>query len=199
VRTGGRNPASAIRFRNGLRDYKVAMIRKLKVERFKSIVELELELGRMNVFIGANGSGKSSLLEALGVLGAASFGRVDDETLLRRGVRPGVPKLYKTAFPSSQKVPRILFSATPETGATYEANLWNPIDNPDPAWRYMSERLERGTTTIATPGVKGRTLNQEQRIAALQTVTLPPGDPALVLMDELRALRANIAETLRRP
>ena len=72
------------------------MIRKLSVERFKSLVKLdELELGRINVFVGANGSGKSNLLEAVGVLGAAAFGRVDDETLQRRGVRPGVPSLYK--------------------------------------------------------------------------------------------------------
>jgi predicted ATPase len=83
------------------------MLRTLKVERFKSLVKLELELGRINVFVGANGSGKSNLLEAVGVLGAAAFGRVDDETLLRRGVRPGVPSLYKTAFSSKDKVPRI--------------------------------------------------------------------------------------------
>ena len=93
------------------------MIRTLKIERFKSLVKLELELGRVNVFIGANGSGKSNLLEAVGILGAAAFGCVDDETLLRRGVRPGVPKLYKSAFPSRNKVPRLLFSATTPAGA----------------------------------------------------------------------------------
>ncbi len=32
-------------------------------------------------------AGKSNLLEALGVLSAAVSGRVDDEALLRRGVR----------------------------------------------------------------------------------------------------------------
>ena len=74
------------------------MIRNLSIRRFKSLVSLNLELGRINVFVGANGSGKSNLLEAVGVLGAAAFGVVDDETLLRRGVRPGVPKLYRTAF-----------------------------------------------------------------------------------------------------
>ena len=51
------------------------MIRTLRVESFKSLVKLELELGRVNVFIGANGSGKSNLLEAVGILGAAAFGR----------------------------------------------------------------------------------------------------------------------------
>ena len=79
------------------------MLTNLSVIRFKSLVNLDLDLGRVNVFVGANGSGKSNLLEALGVLAAAAYGRVDDESLLRRGVRPGVPRLYKTAFPLSPK------------------------------------------------------------------------------------------------
>jgi energy-coupling factor transporter ATP-binding protein EcfA2 len=173
------------------------MIRTLKVERFKSLVKLELELGRINVFIGANGSGKSNLLEAVGVLGSAAFGRVDDETLLRRGVRPGVPSLYKTAFPSKDKVPRIFFGATSPEGAKYEVSLWNPIENPDPAWRFMTERLERvGGEEVVTRGVKkyGKR-NQEQGIAALETVNLGSGDPALTLMDELRAYSIHCPNT----
>jgi len=89
------------------------MITKLTVESFKSLESVEVHLGRVNVFIGANGSGKSNLLEALGVLGAAAFGRVDDESLLRRGVRPGLPRLYKSSFPrrEAEKRPHIFFGA----------------------------------------------------------------------------------------
>jgi hypothetical protein len=164
------------------------VIRKFKVESFKSLVKLELELGRVNVFVGANGSGKSNLLEAVGILGAAAFGRVDDETLLRRGVRPGVPRLYKSAFPSTAKVPRLFFSATSGEGALYEVGLWNPIEDPSPAWRYMTERLERlQGREVVTRGTKYDKRNQEQGIAALETVNLPSGDPALAIMDELRA------------
>ena len=72
------------------------MIKELEIHDFKSIKELFLELGRINVFLGANGSGKSNILEALGVISSASYGVVDDESLQRRGVRPGVPRLYKT-------------------------------------------------------------------------------------------------------
>src|SRR5690242_21073363 len=46
----------------------------------------KLSLGQVNVFVGANGSGKSSLLEALGVLGAAADGRVDDTRLKEREI-----------------------------------------------------------------------------------------------------------------
>ncbi len=63
------------------------MLRTLKIQGFKSIADLELELGRVNCLIGANGVGKSNVLEALGILGAAASGVVDDESLLRRGVR----------------------------------------------------------------------------------------------------------------
>src|SRR5437773_2303159 len=75
------------------------MITKLKIECFKSIESAELELGNINVFIGANGSGKSNLLEALGVLAAAAFGRVDPESLVRRGCRPG--GFYRPLFRGS--------------------------------------------------------------------------------------------------
>jgi recombinational DNA repair ATPase RecF len=74
------------------------MITKITVSSFKSLESVAVDLGQVNVFIGANGSGKSNLLEAIGVFGAAAAGRVDDESLLRRGVRPGLPQLYKSAF-----------------------------------------------------------------------------------------------------
>jgi len=55
-----------------------------------------------------------NLLEALGVLGAAASGRVDDESLRTRGVRPGVPQLYKSSFRRSKGkkgTPHIVFEA----------------------------------------------------------------------------------------
>lgn len=122
------------------------MITKFRVESFKSLESLEVELGQVNVFVGANGSGKSNLLEAVGVLSAASFGRVDDESLLRRGVRPGVPQLYKSAFlhRNSERRPHIFFSAENST-AKYEVSLWNPIKDPNPAWRFKAEFLRRSS------------------------------------------------------
>lgn len=87
------------------------IITKVSVACFKSIERADIELANLNVFVGANGSGKSNLLEAIGVLSAAADGKVTDQTLLQRGVRPGVPKLYKSAFPtpgSRQLVPHLL-------------------------------------------------------------------------------------------
>jgi energy-coupling factor transporter ATP-binding protein EcfA2 len=169
------------------------MIRHLTIDGFKTLVKMELELGRMNVFVGANGSGKSNLLEAVGILGSAAFGRVDDETLLRRGVRPGVPSLYKTAFPSI-KVPRLRFQAVSDAGASYGVSLWNPIPHPDRtwsdyAWWFMSERLvgSKQNVIVSREENSSELYNPSQGLAALKTVELPPGAPALRLMNQLRS------------
>lgn len=77
-------------------------IHQLHISGFKSIHAETIELGRVNGCIGANGVGKSNMLEALGVLGAAANGVVDDEALLRRGVRAGLPRWFKSTFASAR-------------------------------------------------------------------------------------------------
>ena len=74
------------------------MIKEIKIENFKSIQSLNLELGRLNVFIGANGSGKSNILEGI-VFGAAAIGgRLENLFLNARGVRISEPNLMTSAF-----------------------------------------------------------------------------------------------------
>ncbi len=63
------------------------MIKEIKIENFKSIQSLNLELGRLNVFIGANGSGKSNILEGIAFIQAAKENKLDTEFLYARGVR----------------------------------------------------------------------------------------------------------------
>lgn len=164
------------------------MIHTLVVENFKSLVRIDLELGRVNLFIGANGCGKSNLLEAMGILGAAAFGRVDDESLLRRGVRPGVPKLYKSAFSSKSQAPHIFFGATSDCGARYQVSLLNPLQHPEPAWRFKTETLEMAVNnSVMTRGVRSsKQANPYQGLAALTSVNLDANDPARLLLDELR-------------
>jgi AAA15 family ATPase/GTPase len=57
------------------------MIEKVKIENYKSVAELELELGRINVFIGENGSGKTNILEAIALWSAALTHKIDSEFL----------------------------------------------------------------------------------------------------------------------
>ncbi len=64
------------------------MIKEIKIENFKSIESLNLELGRLNVFIGANGSGKSNILEGIAFGSVALMGyNLDNGYLEYKGVR----------------------------------------------------------------------------------------------------------------
>ena len=53
------------------------MLKKLTVQGFKSIERQTIELGSLNVLIGANGSGKSNLLAALSFFRASALGQLD--------------------------------------------------------------------------------------------------------------------------
>ncbi|MDO4418621.1 MAG: AAA family ATPase [Eubacteriales bacterium] len=130
------------------------MIDRLEIHDFKSIRELKLDLGRVNIFLGANGAGKSNLLEALGVVSAASYGSVDDESLLRRGVRPGVPRLYKTSNRYYQRAQQISFSVNGYE-CEYRISLLNPLDSPRPQWDYKTETFrDHDGKILSTTGVR---------------------------------------------
>ena len=74
------------------------MIRKIHIRSFKSILDDTLELGRINVFIGENGAGKSNILEALATTGAAIDGELGVEELYTRGVRIAKPSITISSF-----------------------------------------------------------------------------------------------------
>ncbi len=132
-----------------------AHLRELEVKDFKSLKEVHVEFGQVNVFVGANGSGKSCLLEAIGVLGACAAGVVDDQALLRRGVRPGVPELYKSSFAGEKIAPKISLRGRSAAGAEYHAYIVNPSKKPSPFWVFGNETLKLGTTVLASRGPKG--------------------------------------------
>jgi predicted ATPase len=160
------------------------MLNKIRISSFKSIVNKEISLGMMNVFIGANGSGKSNLFEAIGVLSAAAAGRVDDEALQRRGIRLGTPRLYKSAF--EEKIPpQIFFEALTDT-AKYSVSLNNPLENPKPAWQYQTEELVSNQEPIVNRGPHRDIKNKEQGLAALKMVEADENSPAAVLINLLR-------------
>jgi hypothetical protein len=165
----------------------MTMIRKVDIRGFKSIYSAAIELGRVNCFIGANGVGKSNLLEALGVLGAAANGVVDDESLLRRGVRAGVPRLYKSSFATERTPAHIAISVEGESKEIYRVFLLNPVDSPEPAWSYKTEVLSDGQEEIISDGVRNKkNLNKNAGLAALKLVDLEPTNPAAQLMQRLQ-------------
>ena len=54
------------------------MINNLEIENFKSIKSLDLDLKRINLFIGKPNTGKSNILETFGLLSFAKYGRIKD-------------------------------------------------------------------------------------------------------------------------
>ena len=167
------------------------MLDNLSVKTFKSLDDVTIDLGLVNVFIGANGSGKSNLLEALGILSAAADGKVDDQALLARGVRPGLPALYKSAFPakSGERIPPHLHFGARSAQAGYEVSLQNPLKDPAPAWRFKTESWEVDDDRLVgrSPAQRIR-LNPERGLAALKAAEVSAG-PAL---DLLRLLQGYV-------
>ncbi|MBP7125457.1 AAA family ATPase [Myxococcota bacterium] len=154
------------------------MIRSFTAKAFKSLLDVRVDLASVNVFVGANGSGKSNLLEAIGLLSAAASGRVDDGRLMERGVRPGLPRLYKTSFRNTRSSAEIRFGAQGD-GASYEVGLFAPMDDAAPVWRYHTELLREGRTRIVGRSHHSRErYNPEAGLAALKRVDLRPETPA---------------------
>ena len=168
-----------------------SMLTNLSVRTFKSLEDVTVELGLVNVFIGANGSGKSNLLEALGVLSAASDGKVDDQSLLARGVRPGRPELYKSAFPGrpGSKIPPHLYFSGQSGKAKYEISLHNPLKEPSPAWRFKTELWEgEGIDRVGRSPAQNVKTNPERGLAALKAVEVGSGSA----LDFLRLLQGYV-------
>jgi predicted ATPase len=55
------------------------MLQSILIERFKSLNHVQLELGKLNIFIGANASGKSNFFDALRVLQGLNYGFTTNE------------------------------------------------------------------------------------------------------------------------
>ena len=167
------------------------MLDNLSVRTFKSLDDVTVDLGLVNVFIGANGSGKSNLLEALGILSAAADGKVDDQALLARGVRPGLPALYKSAFPArpGKKIPPHLHFGAHSVRARYEVSLRNPLKDPAPAWRFKTELWASDDDNLVgrSPAQRIKT-NPERGLAALKAVEVRAG----AALDLLRLLQGYV-------
>ncbi|MBQ7742761.1 MAG: AAA family ATPase [Bacteroidaceae bacterium] len=74
------------------------MLKKVKIENYKSVVNQTLDLGRFNVVIGANGCGKSNLLEAIALAGLSSSGALLPELFESRGIRLSDTRFMRSAF-----------------------------------------------------------------------------------------------------
>lgn len=161
------------------------MITSIEVDGFKTLRAAKIELGAVNVFIGANGSGKTNILEAAGLLSCAASGRVDDEALIRRGVRPGLPRLYKSSFTKGRTPPHIKLTAK-NRDVSYSVSLLNPLKDPKPAWEFHSEELIVGQDPVVTRRGNGvKDYDPARGLAAMKAVELGQDHPGSLLLSVL--------------
>lgn len=120
-------------------------LKKISIGNFKSLYNTSFEPGKVNVFIGANGAGKTTILEAIGLLSAAMTDRVSDNSLQRKGIRLSAVPMYKSRFKSIDrtKLTVALSLEWEEDNESntfkYDVHLTTPKDNDTDYWKYHSE------------------------------------------------------------
>jgi predicted ATPase len=125
------------------------MIRKIAIQNYKSIEKLSFELGRVNVIIGENGAGKSNILEAIALAGAASAGKLDNEFLASRGIRVTQPALMRPAFDATRDSQPIDISVT-SSDAPGPVNFSLINDNaPYSQWRCVFRNTREEALSIS--------------------------------------------------
>lgn len=127
------------------------MLTSFSVENFKTIGRrVKLDLGRVNVLVGSNGSGKTNILEAFAVLACALNGRVNDDLLLKKGARVSPSSLYLSANKALRSASR---PAAKKNVVTFEARWKNigqvtyeveliPPGSDEQNWSYRKEILK---------------------------------------------------------
>ena len=123
-------------------------ISQITIKSFKTLGEATFNPGQVNVFVGANGSGKTTTLEAIGLVSAALTDRIDINSMNRKGIRLSVPRLYKSNFADLTRAsPTIGFGIKWEhDGDAYDYSVNLNVPNEKEAamrdtWRYHSEHI----------------------------------------------------------
>jgi len=94
------------------------MIKSFGIQNYKSILDHTIDLGRLNVFIGENGSGKTNILEAMAVAATVAGGQKPEvEVLHSRGVRVAKPSLTFSSFLGRKQIEEAEFVCGFSTGA----------------------------------------------------------------------------------
>jgi len=134
------------------------LVREVTLEGFKSIRKLSLELGRVNVLIGANGAGKSNVLEGIAYGVAGAHGKLDNEYLVPRGVRVTEPGFMLGAFEGSDRTVAVGFRQEGQREQTMQFSPENVRGRGQARWRNVGRlplvELAHGTTQNTDPAFR---------------------------------------------
>ncbi len=125
------------------------IIKEINIKNFKSLYDVSFQPGKVNVFIGANGSGKSTILEAIGILSAAMTDRVNNNVLQRKGIRLSASSLYKSKFKTMKREGLTVdlgIQWVDDERYDYTVHLTTPTD--DDTWKYHSESINQAENLL---------------------------------------------------
>ena len=109
------------------------MISNVTIKNYKSVVDVSLPLGRFNLLIGANGCGKSNILEGIAMGAAASSDKLDYEYFANRGIRVVEHSFMLPAF-DGIGTEKIQIKVIDEKGYVSESNLHYNKDSKPAKW-----------------------------------------------------------------
>ena len=130
------------------------MFTEVQIENYKSIQNLKIGLGRVNVFIGENGCGKSNILEAIALAGAAAGNKLDNEFLAPRGIRVTEPEFMRSGFDKENitKTIKIFLQDSKKLTSTFVIqnenkpySKWNQVVNKLNSYEKMLGILDEAT------------------------------------------------------
>ena len=136
------------------------MISKVTIKNYKSVVDISLPLGRFNLLIGANGCGKSNILEGIAMGAAASSDKLDFEFFSNRGIRLVEPKLMLPAF-EEVKANKINISFINEKEDSFSFNIHYNSDSKPPKWEDDSISFQQFLSYVR------KELNEEPHLSKL--------------------------------
>lgn len=160
------------------------MLRKLSISRFKTIKSEQLEFGRVNLFIGGNGSGKSNILEAIGLASACFDRGLGDSDLGRKGIRLTPPELMKSSFKGDELPKTLELAAEFDGSVTYRCQLQSSVR--DPLLRFFSEKSEVASSVIfgrSQAGARAAGISHPERL-----------EKSRGMWDQIKATYENIPE-----
>lgn len=113
------------------------MIKQITIQNYKSVVNATFPLKPFNVMIGANGCGKTNILEAIAIAAAANSNKLDYEYFANRGIRVVDPRFMLPAFEDVDADGILLHIETDEKEVS-EFNIRYNKDAKPPRWEDTS-------------------------------------------------------------
>lgn len=167
------------------------MLKKLTINGFKSIYECKIEFGKVNLFLGANGAGKSNALEAIAILSSALSRGLDSISLDSKGVRLSLPQIFKSAFRNTELKPHFRLEAEFENGR-YECSIRSNVKRS--VLEFHSEALYQGSEKIFGRGPNGLKINTN--FVEISSKDIKGTDPSRSVWDVI-GIFAKISDEFR--